>query len=143
MGQSVDAGRCCHCWREIEREQRVVNNDFRCDLDVRYGNLAGRTVGSMLRETVGRCHLRPCIGRGNGDEGNEWLIRGKASARWSTAAPLFQRKTDSFRYTDGTSPAQADNCIDLVLVSEVRGFSYLEVGNMRLNMFVARYQVIA
>src|SRR5436305_15153162 len=97
----------------------------------------------MLRDTVGRRHLRPCIGRGNGDHGNQRLIRGKASARWSTAAPLFQRKTDSFRHTNRTPPANADDCIDLLLVSEIRGFSYLEVGNMRLNMFVARYQVIA
>src|SRR5437667_11340365 len=96
----------------------------------------------MLRETVGRCHLRPCIGRGNGDHGNQRLIRGKASARRSTAAPLFQHKTDSFRYTDGTSPSHADDCIDLVLVSEIRVFSYLEIGNMRLNMFVASYQAL-
>src|SRR2546423_10315254 len=143
MGKGVDAGRGSQRWREVEREQRVVNNEFRCDLDIRDGNLAGRAVGIKVRNTVGGFPLRACIGAGNGDDGDKWLIRGKSSASRLASAQLFHGKADSFGHAYRTSPAQADDGIDLVLISKVGHFSYLESGNMRLDMFVGRYQAIA
>src|SRR5437764_14004306 len=96
MGQGVDAGRGSQRWREVEREQWVVNNKFGGNLDIRDGNLAGRAVGIKVRDTVGGRHLRACIGGGNGDDGDKWLVCGKGSAGWLAGAQLFHGKTDSF-----------------------------------------------
>src|ERR1051326_3225678 len=142
MCQGVDARRRGHRWREVEREQRVVNNNFRSNLDIRDGGLMGRTISLVPRDTAEGRRRRTSVGRGNGDDGNERLIRGKGSSSRSTAAPLLQCKSDGLGYTYSASPAEADSRVDLLLLSQIRGFLYLKIGDMRLNMLVARGQAV-
>jgi hypothetical protein len=68
---------------------------------------------------------------------------GKGSACRATAAFLFQRQAEGLRQANGTSPTQTDDGVNMLFVGDCQCFSYLKVGDVRLDVFKGGYQSLS
>src|SRR5947209_15409 len=83
-----------------------------------------------MRHPINRRHLRPRVRRRNGNHG----------CRDAITALLSHTPAERLRYPYAASPAQADQRINLVFAGNRQGLGHLEIGYVRLHLFVSSYQ---